>query len=163
MSSVWTCNERVLMSHQSDQLYGLCWLYCSTQDHRILWSYSPKSMKKVQPHPGLTHTSPAAGVGVQGGNCNINSSLYYVLICISSWLLHMTCPVISIALASHFLISQSLSNEVFLFLGAPNFDELFWRSNKRLGLAAMDVPSLMWCILLSKHDIYPHERFKGNQ
>lgn len=55
------------------------------------------------------------GEGVRGAKCNINSPLYYVLICSSSWLLHMTCPVICIAPASHFLISQSLSTEVFFF------------------------------------------------
>ncbi len=82
----------------------------------------------------------------RGGRCNINSPQYYVLICSSSWLLHMTCAVICIAPASHFLISQSLSTESF-FLGIANFDELFWRSTKQPCLADMQAPYMMWYIV----------------
>lgn len=81
---------------------------------------NPREWRRVSPTQDQ-HTLPISyfqqeAQGVRGGKCNINSPLYYVLICSSSWLLHMTCPVICIASASHFLISQSLSSEV-LFSG----------------------------------------------
>lgn len=118
---------------------------------------APRERRRFSPTPGPTHTShfssPAPGVGARGGKCNINPPpLYYVLICSSSWLLHMTCPVICIALASHFLISQSLSTEALFFLGTANFDELFWRSTKQPCLADMQVLYMLWYIFPSKHD-----------
>lgn len=118
--------------------------------HCVLLFRLPASEGYLAPPRNNTHFTilvSSARHGVQGGKCNINSPLYYVLIRSSSWLLHMTCPVICIAPASRFLISQSLSTEVpFFFFEASlilmNYFE--GQPSRPVFLSDMQEPYMTW-------------------